>query len=58
MTKPIVPDREDFEAIEQTYGKPKKDATDKELADLYRLALVRKLARLAGIKLDDARNLN
>jgi hypothetical protein len=55
-TKPVEPDPEDFEAIELAYGRPKLDATDEELADHYRLAVIRKTARLAGIKLDDPTN--
>jgi hypothetical protein len=50
MTKP---DREDYEAIEKQYGPLPFNASDKETAERYRLAVARKLIREHGFVPDD-----
>jgi hypothetical protein len=43
--EPIAPDQEDYEAVEQRYGKLPTNATDEQAAHRYRLAQVNKLMR-------------
>jgi hypothetical protein len=52
MSKPVEPDREDFETVYREHGKPPANATDKELADLDWLAQAQKLIRLTGLSED------
>jgi hypothetical protein len=44
--KPLVPDRQDFAAIEREYGLPPANASDEQLMEHYRLAQAAKLIRL------------
>jgi hypothetical protein len=42
----IKPDPEDFAAVERENGRLPEDATERQLAEQYRLALANKLIRL------------
>jgi hypothetical protein len=45
--QPIQPDREDFEAVANQYGRPR---SDEDAAHFYRLAQANKLIREAGLE--------
>jgi hypothetical protein len=45
MNETVRPDPEDYEAVRQQFGRSRKDATDEELAEHYRLARANKLIR-------------